>query len=104
SGYMQMVRYQRNQELLMQVPPAVSSQPAFDREKARGLIREALQSETGTLSEPDAKAVLNAYGIPVVETRFAPTPEQAGEAAQAIGFPVALKIVSPQITHKSEAG
>lgn len=104
SGYMQMVQYQRNQELLMQVPPAASNQPAFDRDRARELIHEALQSGDGTLSEPDTKAILSAYGIPVVETRFAATPEQAVEAAQAIGFPVALKIVSPQITHKSEAG
>lgn len=104
SGYMQMVHYQRNQELLMQVPPAASNRPAIDRDKARALMREALRYGARTLSEPEAKALLGVYGIPVVDTRFASTPEQATEAAQAIGFPVALKIVSPQITHKSETG
>jgi len=56
------------------------------------------------LSEPQAKAVLSAYGIPVVETRIAQNGEEALRAARELGFPVALKILSPDVTHKSDVG
>ena len=56
------------------------------------------------LSEPEAKAVLAAYSIPVVDTRIARTIEEAVKVAAEIGFPVALKILSPEITHKSDVG
>src|SRR5690606_28441862 len=56
------------------------------------------------LTEPEAKTLLAAYGIPVVQTRVAATVEEAVACAQAIGFPVALKILSPQISHKSDVG
>ena len=56
------------------------------------------------LTEPEAKAMLAAYGIPVVETRVAHTVEQAVQYAQEIGFPVAVKILSPDISHKSDVG
>jgi acetyltransferase len=56
------------------------------------------------LTETEAKAVLAAYQIPVVQTFEASTPEQAAEIAARIGGPVALKILSPDITHKSDVG
>ena len=56
------------------------------------------------LTEPEAKAVLNAYGIPVVETLTAADPAEAGAVAARLGFPVVLKILSPDITHKSDIG
>lgn len=56
------------------------------------------------LSEVEAKQILGEAGIPVVETRLAATPEEAVTIAGELGYPVALKIVSPQITHKSDAG
>ena len=57
------------------------------------------------LTEPEAKAVLGAYGIPVVATRsVGPQPSAAVGAAQAIGFPVVLKILSADISHKSDVG
>ena len=56
------------------------------------------------LTEPEAKQVLAAYGIPVVENRVAATPLEAGQVAEQIGFPIALKILSPDITHKSDVG
>ena len=57
------------------------------------------------LTEPEAKAVLAACGIPVVATRSASTqPRTVARAAEAIGFPVVLKIRSPDITHKSDVG
>ena len=56
------------------------------------------------LTEPEAKAVLAAFNIPVVETRMATTTEEAVKLATELGFPVALKILSLDITHKSDVG
>jgi acetyltransferase len=56
------------------------------------------------LSEVEAKQVLAAYGIPIVETRVATTPQEAGRVAADIGFPVALKIISEDVVHKSDVG
>lgn len=56
------------------------------------------------LAEPEAYELLKAYGLPVVEHAFTSTEEGAVEAACSIGFPVAMKVVSLDIIHKSDAG
>jgi acetyltransferase len=56
------------------------------------------------MREPEAKAVLAAYGIPTVETHIASSPKDAAAAAEEIGYPVAVKILSPDITHKTDVG
>ncbi|WP_151445637.1 bifunctional acetate--CoA ligase family protein/GNAT family N-acetyltransferase [Lacisediminimonas profundi] len=103
-GFMQIVQYRRNQMLLMQVPPALAEQPAPQRAAARKLIDAALAEGRTMLTEPESKQLLDAYHIPVVQTRVAADPEQAVACAEAIGFPVAVKILSPDITHKSDVG
>lgn len=103
-AFMQIVQYRRNQSLLMQVPPAVSPEFAPDRRAARAVLEKALAQKCAVLSEPDAKAILVAYGIPVVETGTADHVEAAVRLAERIGFPVALKVLSPQISHKTEVG
>jgi acetyltransferase len=104
-GFMQMVRYRRNQELLMEVPAVVSDYwPQEDRAVARAVVHAALDAGRTMLSESEAKAVLAAYGIPIADTRVVANPEEATHAAEAIGFPVALKILSQDITHKSDVG
>jgi acetyltransferase len=103
-GFMQIVQYRRNQELLMQVPPSVSAEITPDYTVAQAVVRDALAHGRSMLSEPEAKTMLAAYGIPVVETRIAHTVEQAVNAAREIGFPVAVKILSPEISHKSDVG
>jgi acetyltransferase len=101
-------RYRSNQAELSEAPPAVPSQAALSPqaiETIQALVQAALAQGRELLSEPEAKAVLHACGIPVVATqRVAPTPEAAVQAAQATGFPVVLKIVSDDISHKSDAG
>jgi acetyltransferase len=104
NAFLQMVQYRRNQNLLMQVPPAGPPGRHPDRAAARALIGAALAGGRQMLSEPETKAILVAYGIPVAATRTVATGEDAGRAAQEIGFPVALKILSPDITHKSDVG
>jgi acetyltransferase len=103
-AFLQIVHYRRNQDLLMQVPPAVPGDVAVDRAKAQALARGALAAGRQMLSEPEAKEVLAAYGIPVVQTRIARSVDEAVASAQDIGFPVAVKILSPDINHKSDVG
>lgn len=104
SAFMQIAQYRRNQELLMQVPPAVCVNVDGGRAIAAEVVRAVLAQGRTILTEPEAKRVLDAYGIPVVPTRTAPGVDAAVEAAEAIGFPVAVKILSPDITHKSDVG
>ncbi len=68
------------------------------------IIESARSQGRVILSEVEAKQILAEAGIPVVETRLAKTPEDAVAIANELGYPVALKIVSPQITHKSDVG
>ncbi|MGJ7916244.1 GNAT family N-acetyltransferase [Massilia sp. LXY-6] len=103
NGFLQIVHYRENQTLLMQVPGSVGDgQP--DRERARRLVREALNKGSYLLSDPDTKAILEAYGIPVVPTRAAAAPEDAVRAAREIGYPVAVKILSPDVAQKTDVG
>jgi acetyltransferase len=103
-AFLQVVQYRRNQDLLMEVPPSRSSDFVHDRERAQAVVASAVAEGREMLSEPEAKAVLAAYSVPVVDTRIARTIEEAVKVAAEIGFPVALKILSPDITHKSDVG
>jgi acetyltransferase len=103
-AFLQMVEYRRNQELLMETPVSIPTLFKPDTDKAKSVVQTVVADRRNMLTEPEAKAVLAAYGIPVVETRTAHTPEEAGAIAQAIGFPVAIKIFSPDVTHKSDVG
>ncbi|MFZ5546536.1 MAG: GNAT family N-acetyltransferase [Pseudomonadota bacterium] len=96
--------YHRNQEVLLEAPTA-SENPLPDMAAARAVIEQALAQSREWLSEHEAKAVLAAYGVPVVRTlTVEASPAAAARAAQDLGFPVALKILSPQITHKTDVG
>lgn len=103
-AFMHMVNYRRNQEILLETPASVPEAFNADKSAVSRLVREVLAAGRDILSEPEAKAVLAAYGIPVVETRVAGTVAEATDVAGTIGFPVALKILSPDITHKSDVG
>ncbi|QDZ27990.1 GNAT family N-acetyltransferase [Noviherbaspirillum sp. UKPF54] len=103
-GFMQIAEYHRNQALLMEVPPSVTHAQPGEREEARAVVQRVLAAGRNMLSEPEAKQVLAAYGIPVVQTRSARSVEEAVQHAAEIGFPVALKIISADITHKSDVG
>jgi acetyltransferase len=103
-AFMHMVRYRRNQDALMQVPPSAPTDFTPTVGAARAVIEDVLSDNRELLTEPEAKQVLAAYGIPVVETRVALTPMEAAQLADQIGYPVALKILSPDITHKSDVG
>ena len=99
------VAYRRNQAQLMESPPVTHPGLGADTAAARALVQQVLASGRTMMTEPQAKAVLAAYRVDVVPTR---TVEAQGEAAascaQAMGFPVALKILSDDISHKSDVG
>ncbi|MDX9785424.1 MAG: bifunctional acetate--CoA ligase family protein/GNAT family N-acetyltransferase [Desulfobacterales bacterium] len=103
-GFMQMVRYRHSQEMLMETPPNIPEVFLPETEKARGIVDKALSQGRLWLTETETKAVLAAYKIPVVPTYEAATAEQAAEIAGRLGESVALKILSPDITHKSDVG
>ena len=103
-GFMHLVRYRRNQEQLMETPPAAPPDAAVDVAAARAIIAAALGEHRDMLSEPEAKRLLSHYGIPVARTVVARDPEQAASLAFELGGRVALKILSSDITHKSDVG
>jgi acetyltransferase len=78
--------------------------PAQPPAAACDVIARAAAANRSLLSETEAKNVLNAWGIPVVETFFAATEDEAVELAGTIGYPVVVKLQSPTITHKSDVG
>lgn len=75
-----------------------------DRAAAARSVEAAKAQGLGFVMEPEAREILRAYGIPVVEGRFCADLAEAAAAGAEIGYPVALKIVSPQVVHKSEMG
>jgi acetyltransferase len=101
-AFVHSVTYRRNQAQLRQAPPSTADEAAPDRGRARGLLRAAVTAGQTWLTEVQAAELLTAYGIPVVQTRRADSVEEARAAADAIGYPVALKLVSPDISHKSD--
>ena len=74
------------------------------REKAQAVIAAALAAGRHHLPEAEAEKILAAYGLPVTASRLATSSAGAAEAAQAIGFPVVMKIVSDDVVHKVDAG
>ncbi len=70
----------------------------------REIILNALKEERRKLLEHEALELIKAYGAPIADAGLAKTPEEAGDLAEKMGFPVVLKIVSPDISHKSDVG
>ena len=103
-AFIDMLNYRRNQEMLTQTPPSIPEQFSPDSAAARQVIERALVEGREWLTEPEAKAVLEAYRIPVVPTLTAADPQTAARAAASFTGPVVLKILSPDITHKSDLG
>ncbi|MFD0669218.1 bifunctional acetate--CoA ligase family protein/GNAT family N-acetyltransferase [Ramlibacter sp. MAHUQ-53] len=104
AAWLQQVRHARSQRLLTQLCPAQSSAACPDRERAAALLEAARAEGRRWLDAVEASEVLAAYGIPVTPTRAARDEDEAAALAGQVGFPVALKIRSPQVLHKSDVG
>ena len=100
-----MWRYNYNLRTLYETPvlPEDAGR-ALNRDQARQIITAAREEGRTLLTELESKQLLAAYGIPVVETQIAVSEEAAVACAEAIGYPVVLKIYSRTITHKTDVG
>ncbi|MBE9472435.1 MAG: acetate--CoA ligase family protein, partial [Chloroflexi bacterium] len=92
--------YRRERERpIFEVEPCVTCispvRDLFDRVRAEGRV---------SIGDAEAREVLEAYGFPIPESRLAKTPEEAVEVADEIGYPLVLKIASPDILHKTDVG
>ncbi len=96
--------FHRNQRLLTQTPGPLSHHPLPDVEAAQLIIHAVLDERRQTLSQMQSKALLAAFHVPIANTALARSANEAMLLAQEMGLPVAMKIDSPDITHKSDAG
>ncbi|NIF21085.1 MULTISPECIES: bifunctional acetate--CoA ligase family protein/GNAT family N-acetyltransferase [Pantoea] len=101
TAFMHQVEYRRNQHLLRETP-ALPLHLTQNSSEAHQLIQQALDRGITTLDTHEVQPVLQAYGLATLPTWIASDSQQAAEIAEQIGFPVALKLRSPDIMHKSE--
>ncbi len=95
-----MAAYVRSRSMLEGTPLSASG----DRELASRIIRKALAAGRHSLSEAEGKELLQAYGVAVPQEAVARSVEEAMSIAERIGYPVAMKIASPDIQHKTDIG
>jgi acetyltransferase len=101
--YMTMYQYQRNVELIYETPEELQVDMPPKR-PINVILRNAAFEGREVLTEDEAKKILKYYNFPVVKTAAANNVEEAVAYSQQMGFPVVMKILSPQIIHKSDAG
>ena len=97
-----LVDYEHNQQLLLQVPGPLARHSEPDITGARMIIDGALSEKRMLLNSAECKALLSAFGIPVMVAHEAHSANEALVAAESLGFPVVMKINSPDIIHKSD--
>jgi len=102
STFMYMYRYTENLELLYQTPEELFVQLS-DPTSLKEILRRAFNEGRQVLNLPESMQFLDAYQIPAIKTLVAKTPGEAETAASDLGYPIVMKALSPQITHKSEA-
>jgi acetyltransferase len=98
-----LVRHARNLEMLKEIPPRLEHRLQFDRGLARQIVQADRPAVEKTLTGVQSDAILQAYGIPVIPSRVADSADGAAALAAALGWPVVMKILSPDISHKTDA-
>ncbi|HEX5128242.1 MAG TPA: GNAT family N-acetyltransferase, partial [Usitatibacter sp.] len=99
-----LAQFYRNQQTLLEAPGPLVHRQAPDIGAARAIVQRALGEGRSVLGATESKQFLDAFRIPVVKSRDASSAEEAAAAARECGFPVVMKIRSPDITHKSDVG
>jgi acetyltransferase len=97
-----LVSYRRNRETLYETPRQVPHVESVDLATARAQIDHATAAGRNVLTEVESKKLLTAFGIPTTVPRPASSAQSAVEIAHEIGYPIVVKIDSPQIVHKTE--
>jgi len=106
-GFMQLVRYREAQTELMETPDNLPHEFSPDPEAARAIVARVLAENRRWLNPLEVDALLRAYDIPAAPVTLARTPDEAVEAARPVlaeGGRVAVKVLSPDIVHKSDIG
>jgi len=102
-AFMDLYQYTKNIEMLHEIPPRFPRKLEFQTEEIRPIIAEKLDKEQYQMTEVEAKSLLARYGIPVNRTQTAGSLDDAVQVAWKMGFPVAMKVNSRDITHKTDA-
>ncbi len=102
--FVYMYQYKLNQELLYETPEELPVDIAPPKRPLMTILRNVASENREILNEAEAKTFLEYYNFPIVKTRIARTADDAACFASQIGYPVVLKILSPQIVHKTDAG
>ena len=102
--YVYMYNYERNLRLLHETPAELSVNEAPPKNHLKSIVRRVLREGRHVLAEEEAKKFLANYGIPFVKTQIARSAEEAVAAARDIGYPVVLKIASPDIIFRQDVG
>ncbi len=102
--YLYMYRYKKNLDLLYETPAELPLDQTPTRHNLKALIRRVIRSGRFLLNEEESKNFLINYGIPVTTPYISCDVEAAKKVAHKIGYPVVMKIVSPDISHKSDVG
>lgn len=103
-AFLHVDRYRHNQLVSFEVPPAHLPHFTPDKPRAEGIIARALAEGRTELFEHEAKWLMECYAVPVTKTLLAADAAAAARAAEVIGYPVVVKVVSRQISHKSDVG
>ena len=103
-AFMDLVSYARKLEVLFETPRTIPVSFTLDRDRAKALMGAVLAERPAVLSEISSKALLEAYEIPVTRPLPALTADDAVAAATHIGYPVVLKVRSPDLSHKTDVG
>ncbi len=103
NSFLTMHQYHANLELLQQTPEDVHLKRTRGT-ATKHILQNALNNKRNSLFEYEAKEIFADYGLPVPKTRIATSAVNAVAAAKTIGYPLVMKIVSPQILHKTDAG
>jgi acetyltransferase len=103
-AFMYLVRYQQSQELLLQTPSSIAPSRQLDGKRAHQLIRQSLADRREWLDPAEVAEFLACYAIPFARTEAVPDAKAAANAAERIKAPVALKIRSRDVVHKSDVG
>lgn len=103
-AFLNLVLFQRNQDMLMETPASLPA--GFEPESADAgrILENAIKHGRELLSVPEAAEVLTCYDVPILPSHSVYSAEDAGEAADRLGYPVALKILSKDIVRKTDAG
>lgn len=102
--YVNMCRYKRHLDQLYETPAELEAHKAPSKDHLKELLRMALTEGRTLLNEGESKDFLKTYGIPVTMPQLAQGPEEAVSIAEKVGYPVVIKVVSPNISHKSDVG